>query len=50
MSKEMAGVHTKGALDNILKISKYACVMGVTLTEEIKAKYLRVAEEYPMML
>lgn len=40
-------VHTKGALDNILKISKYALCDGkiVTLTEEMKAKYLQVAEE-----
>lgn len=40
-------VHTKGALDNILKISKFALVEGkvVTLTEEMKARYLRAAEE-----
>lgn len=40
-------VHTKGAIDNILKISKYALVNGavVPLTEELKANYLRIAEE-----
>lgn len=40
-------VHTKGALDNILKISTRALVDGrvVPLTEEMKAEYLRVAEE-----
>ncbi len=40
-------IHTKGAIDNILKISKYALVNGavVPLTEEMKAQYLKVAEE-----
>lgn len=40
-------VHTKGALDNILKISTNALVDGqvIPLTEEMKANYLKVAEE-----
>lgn len=40
-------VHTKGAIDNILKISKYALVNGevVPLNEEMKASYLKAAEE-----
>lgn len=40
-------VHTKGAIDNILKISTKALVDGkiVPLTEDMKAKYLKVAEE-----
>jgi len=40
-------VHTKGALDNILKISTRALVAGkvVPLTEEMKENYLKVAEE-----
>jgi P-type Ca2+ transporter type 2C len=40
-------VHTKGALDNILKISKNALVQGkvVPLTEEMKNEYLKVAVE-----
>ena len=40
-------VHTKGALDNILKISSTALVNGnvVPLTEEMKEDYLTVAEE-----
>ncbi|NMA84985.1 MAG: calcium-translocating P-type ATPase, PMCA-type [Epulopiscium sp.] len=40
-------VHTKGAIDNILKISKNALVNGeiVPLTEEMKADYLKVVEE-----
>ena len=40
-------IHTKGAIDNILKISKNALVNGevVPLTEEMKANYLRIAEE-----
>ncbi|CUH96832.1 Calcium-transporting ATPase lmo0841 [Propionispora sp. 2/2-37] len=39
-------VHTKGALDTILKISSRALVQGkvVPLTEELKAEYLTVAE------
>lgn len=40
-------VHTKGALDNLLKISTSALINGqiVSLTEEMKATYLKVAEE-----
>jgi ATPase, P-type (transporting), HAD superfamily, subfamily IC len=40
-------VHTKGALDNLLKISSSALVHGKTvpITEELKADYLRIAEE-----
>lgn len=40
-------VHTKGAIDNILKISTNALVNGkiVPLTKEMKADYLKVAEE-----
>lgn len=40
-------VHTKGAIDNILKISKNALVDGkiVPLTEEMKADYLKATEE-----
>ncbi|SHI90024.1 cation-translocating P-type ATPase [Lutispora thermophila] len=40
-------VHTKGAIDNILNISTKALVDGkiVPLTEDMKAKYLEVAEE-----
>lgn len=40
-------VHTKGAIDNLLKISSSALVNGqvVPLTEELKADYLRIAEE-----
>lgn len=40
-------VHTKGAIDNILKLSTTALVNGeiVPLTEELKADYLRIAEE-----
>ncbi|MCQ2009786.1 calcium-translocating P-type ATPase, PMCA-type [Sporolactobacillus sp. STSJ-5] len=40
-------VHTKGAFDNILKISSHALVNGekVPLTDELKADYLRAAEE-----
>ncbi|WP_303740783.1 cation-translocating P-type ATPase [Lutispora saccharofermentans] len=40
-------VHTKGALDNILKISANALVDGkvVPLTEEMKSSYLKAAEE-----
>ena len=49
LNKEGAGfrVNTKGAIDNILKISKYALVDGnvVPLTEEMKANYLKVVEE-----
>lgn len=40
-------VHTKGAIDNILKISTSALINGkvVPLTEEIKTNFLKVAEE-----
>lgn len=40
-------VHTKGAIDNILKISTNALVDGkiVPLTEEMKTEYLKIAEE-----
>lgn len=40
-------VHTKGALDSILKISSTALVNGkiVPLTEEMKEDYLKAAEE-----
>jgi Ca2+-transporting ATPase len=40
-------VHTKGALDNILKISKHALVNGKTvpLTDDMKQDYLKAAEE-----
>ncbi|MEA4901406.1 cation-translocating P-type ATPase [Desulfitobacterium sp.] len=40
-------VHTKGAIDNLLKISKYALIQGeiVPLTEEIKNQFLMIAEE-----
>ena len=40
-------VHTKGAIDNLLKISSSALIDGniVPLTEEIKANYLKVTEE-----
>lgn len=40
-------VHTKGAIDNILKISTSALVDGkiVPLTEEMKTEYLKIAEE-----
>lgn len=40
-------VHTKGALDSILKISSTALVNGkvVPLTEEMREDYLKVAEE-----
>ncbi len=40
-------VHTKGALDNLLKISKHALVDGeiISLTEEIKEQYYKAAEE-----
>ncbi|HEY5585409.1 MAG TPA: cation-translocating P-type ATPase [Ruminiclostridium sp.] len=40
-------VHTKGALDNLMKISNSALVNGkiVPLTEDMKANYLKLAEE-----
>ncbi|NMA68343.1 MAG: cation-translocating P-type ATPase, partial [Desulfitobacterium sp.] len=40
-------VHTKGAIDNILKISTHALVDGkvVPLTEEMKKQYLQVSEK-----
>ncbi|WP_213818900.1 cation-translocating P-type ATPase [Garciella nitratireducens] len=49
LNKEENGyrVHTKGAIDNILKISTKALVDGkvVPLTEELKREYLKVSEE-----
>ncbi len=40
-------VHTKGAIDNILKISTNALVDGkiVPLTEDMKSSYLKISEE-----
>ncbi len=40
-------VHTKGAIDNILKISTSALVNGkvVPLTDELKTDYLKITEE-----
>lgn len=40
-------VHTKGAMDNLLKIADKALVDGkeVPLTEELKKEYLKMAEE-----
>jgi len=40
-------VHTKGAIDNLLKISNSALIDGkiIPLTEELKADYLKVTEE-----
>ncbi len=40
-------IHTKGAIDNILKISRSALSRGeiIPLTEEIKAQYLKVTEK-----
>ncbi|AHF06500.1 calcium-translocating P-type ATPase, PMCA-type [Desulfitobacterium metallireducens] len=40
-------VHTKGAIDNILRISKNALIHGelVPLTEEMKHEYLKTAEQ-----
>ncbi|MBP1756100.1 MAG: ATPase, partial [Firmicutes bacterium] len=40
-------VHTKGAIDNILKISTTALVNGqvVPLTSDLKADYMRITEE-----
>ncbi|SJZ85706.1 cation-translocating P-type ATPase [Garciella nitratireducens] len=49
LNKEENGyrVHTKGAIDNILKIATKALVDGkvVPLTEELKREYLKVSEE-----
>lgn len=49
LNKEGSGyrVHTKGAIDNILKIATRALVDGqvVPLTDEIRANYLKAAEE-----
>ncbi|HKL98567.1 MAG TPA: cation-translocating P-type ATPase [Mobilitalea sp.] len=49
LNKEGAGyrVHTKGAIDNLLKLSTHALVNGqvVPLTEELKADYLKKTEE-----
>jgi len=40
-------VHTKGAIDNLLKISNSVLIDGkvMPLTEEIKANFLKIAEE-----
>ncbi len=40
-------VHTKGAIDNLLKIAKHALVEGtiVPLTEDMKKEYLEIAEQ-----
>lgn len=40
-------IHTKGAIDNLLKISTHALVDGnvVPLTDELKQNYLKVTEE-----
>ncbi len=40
-------VHTKGAIDNILKLSSSALVAGkvVPLTDELKSDYLRITEQ-----
>lgn len=40
-------VHTKGAIDNLLKISSFVLINGqvVPLTDEIKSNFLKVAEE-----
>ncbi len=40
-------VHTKGAIDNILKVSSSALVNGeiVPLTDELKKDYLKIAED-----
>ena len=49
LNEEKTGyrVNTKGAIDNILKISNTALVDGkiIPLTDEMKEKYLKVAEE-----
>lgn len=49
LNKEESGyrVHTKGAIDNILKISTNALVNGniIPLTDEMKANYLKIAEQ-----
>jgi Ca2+-transporting ATPase len=49
LNKEGDGyrIHTKGAIDNILKISTSALVNGkiVPLTDELKADFLRITEE-----
>lgn len=49
LNEEMSGyrVHTKGAIDNILKISTKALVNGkqVPLTEELKNDFLRITED-----
>lgn len=49
LNEEAGGyrVNTKGAIDNILKISAYALVKGIVvpLTEEMRNEYLRAAEE-----
>ena len=40
-------VHTKGALDNIIKLSRNVLINGkvVPLTDELKAQYLQIAED-----
>ncbi|NLZ39532.1 MAG: cation-translocating P-type ATPase [Firmicutes bacterium] len=40
-------VHTKGALDNIIKLSRSVLVNGkvIPLTEEMKAQFLQIAED-----
>ncbi len=49
LNKENTGyrVHTKGAIDNLLKISSNALVDGkiVPLTDEIKENYLKITEQ-----
>lgn len=49
LNKEGSGyrVHTKGAIDNLLKIATQARIHGETvpLTDEIRADFLRAAEE-----
>ncbi|HWT27049.1 MAG TPA: HAD-IC family P-type ATPase, partial [Mobilitalea sp.] len=47
VDKDGYRVHTKGAIDHLLKISKSALVNGqiVPLTDELKTDYLHVAED-----
>lgn len=49
LNQERSGyrVHTKGAIDNLLKISNSVLIHGdiVPLTEELKANYLKITEE-----
>lgn len=46
VEKDGYRVHTKGAIDNLLKISSHALVDGklIPLTEELKADYLKITE------